>query len=208
MRTRVKVCGVTRPADGVAAAALGADAIGLNFWPPGSRCVDVDTASVVVEALPPLVATVGVFVDPEAHEVEAILRRVRLGALQFHGAEGPEECERYGLPYIKAVRVRGEENWAEIEERYRSAAALLVDSYREGQPGGTGETFDWSNVPRELSKPLVLAGGLTPENVSRAIQAVEPFAVDVCGGVEASPGCKDPARITAFIREVQRVVPA
>lgn len=206
-RTRVKICGVTRAEDGIAAVRLGADAIGLNFWPPGSRYVGVDGAAEVAAALPPLVTVVGVFVDPDPDEVELVLSRVPIGVLQFHGAETPDDCARYGLPYIKVVRVRGGERWPDIEARYSAATALMVDSYRKGQPGGTGETFDWTSVPRSLEKPLVLAGGLTASNVASAIRAVRPYAVDVSGGVEDAPGEKSALRIADFIREVQSVIP-
>ena len=184
------------------AADAGADAIGLNFWPPGSRCIDAGRAAEIVSALPPMVTPIGVFVDPERSQVERVLARARLAFLQFHGDESPSECERYGLPYIKAIRVRGGEDWADIEARYESARALLVDSYRKGRPGGTGRVFDWSLVPGRRGKALVLAGGLGVENVANAVRAVRPFAVDVCGGVEESPGCKSPALVGAFIREV------
>ena len=202
MRTRVKICGVTRPEDAAMAADLGADAVGLNFWPPGSRCIDADRAGEIVSVLPPMVTPVGVFVDPEQRQVEGVLARAALSVLQFHGDESPSECERYGLPYIKVIRVRGGEDWTEIEARYAGARALLLDSYRRNVPGGTGAVFDWSLAPAERAKPLVLAGGLRVDNVAQAVQTVRPYAVDVCGGVEESPGRKSPALVGAFIREV------
>ena len=131
-----------------------------------------------------------------------MLERVGLGALQFHGDESPAECACYGVPYIKAVRVRGGEDWARIAARYEGARALLMDSYREGRPGGTGSTFDWSLAPADCSKALILAGGLGVENVARAVRALRPFAVDVCGGVEEAPGRKSSTLVEAFIREV------
>ena len=184
------------------AADLGADAVGLNFWPPGSRCIDAGRAGEIVAALPPMVTPIGVFVDPRQSEVERVLARAGLSVLQFHGDESPSECERYGLPYIKAIRVRGGEDWADIEARYAGARAFLVDSYRRGLPGGTGSVFDWSLVPLDRDKALVLAGGLKVDNVAQAVRAVRPYAVDVCGGVEESPGRKSPALVGAFIREV------
>ena len=184
------------------AAGHGADAIGLNFWPPGSRCIDAGAAAEIVSALPPMVMPIGVFVSPAPHEVETVLARVGLGALQFHGDESPEECARYGVPYIKVIRVRGGEDWARIAARYEGAGALLMDSYREGRPGGTGTSFDWSLAPADCPKALILAGGLRVENVARAVRALHPFAVDVCGGVEAAPGRKSPVLVEAFIREV------
>ena len=202
MRTRVKICGVTRPEDAAMAADLGADAVGLNFWPPGSRCTDAGRAKEIVAALPPMVTPVGVFVDPERSEVERVLARAGLSVLQFHGDENPSECECYGLPYIKVIRVRGGEDWDGIEARYAGARALMVDSYRRDLPGGTGATFDWSLAPVDLGKALVLAGGLRVDNVAQAVRVVRPYAVDVCGGVEESPGRKSPALVGAFIREV------
>lgn len=202
MRTRVKICGVTRPEDAAMAADLGADAVGLNFWPPGSRCIDAGRAGEIVAALPPMVTPIGVFVDPRQSEVERVLARAGLSVLQFHGDESPSECERYGLPYIKAIRVRGGEDWAEIEARYAGARAFLVDSYRRGLPGGTGSVFDWSLVPLDRDRALVLAGGLKAGNVAQAVRAVRPYAVDVCGGVEESPGRKSPALVGAFIQAV------
>ena len=202
MRTRVKICGITRPEDAVMAAGHGADAIGLNFWPPGSRCIDARAAAEIVSALPPMVTPIGVFVSPAAHEVREVLERVGLGALQFHGDESPAECACYGVPYIKAIRVRGGEDWARIAARYEGARALLMDSYREGRPGGTGTSFDWSLAPADCGKALILAGGLGVGNVARAVRALRPFAVDVCGGVEEAPGRKSSALVRAFIREV------
>ena len=184
------------------AAGHGADAIGLNFWPPGSRCIDAGAAAEIVSVLPPMVMPIGVFVSPAPHEVETVLARVGLGALQFHGDESPEECARYGVPYIKVIRVRGGEDWTRIAARYEGAGALLMDSYREGRPGGTGTSFDWSLAPVDCPKALILAGGLGVENVARAVRALRPFAVDVCGGVEAAPGRKSPVLVEAFIREV------
>ena len=185
------------------AADSGADAVGLNFWPPGSRCIDAATAAEIVSALPPMVAPIGVFVDPEPSEVESVLARAGLVALQFHGDENPGDCARYGLPFIKAIRVRGGEDWGRIEARYASARALLVDTYRKDRPGGTGTPFDWSLAPAQCGKALVLAGGLRVENVARALRALRPFAVDVCGGVEEAPGRKSPELVGAFMREVR-----
>ena len=180
----------------------GADAVGLNFWPPGSRCIDPGAAAEIVAALPPMVAPIGVFVDPAQSEVERVLARAGLAALQFHGNESPSECARFGLPYIKAIRMRGGEDWTDIEARYASARALLVDTYRAGRPGGTGIVFDWSLVPARRRKALMVAGGLKVDNVAQAVRALRPFAVDVCGGVEEAPGRKSAALVGAFIREV------
>ncbi len=202
-RTRVKICGITRAEDARSAARLGADAIGLVFWPGSSRYVEVERARHVVAAVPPLVAVVGVFVDAAESEIRSILDRVALDVLQFHGAETARECTRYGRRYIKAVRVREAGDVERAAAGHPEAQALLLDTYRATRPGGTGETFDWSLVPSSPPRPIVLAGGLTVDNVAGAVSSVRPFAVDVSGGVESSAGVKDTARIAAFIREVQ-----
>ncbi|MCI0400110.1 MAG: phosphoribosylanthranilate isomerase [Gammaproteobacteria bacterium] len=201
-RVKVKICGITRPEDARSAANLGADAIGLVFYQGSRRAVTVHEALNIVRVLPPFVSKVGLFVDATANEIEAILSDVPLDVLQFHGEESPEVCRRYSIPYIKAVRMRENVDLASIEEEYADACGLLLDSYKEGVKGGAGESFDWSKVPKHLSKPIILAGGLTPENVGRAIAEVGPYAVDVSGGVESSYGVKDAAKIAAFMRGV------
>lgn len=203
-RTRVKICGLTRPEDALAAARLGADAVGLIFYPPSPRGVDIETARKVRRALPPYVTVVGVFVDPQADFVERAIREVSLDLIQFHGNESPEFCQACGRPYIKAVRVREDTDLHQLARRYAGAQALMLDSFEPGKPGGTGKSFDWDLVPRDLELPVILAGGLTPDNVASAVASVSPFAVDANGGVEASPGIKDHAKIEAFIREVNR----
>lgn len=202
-RTRVKICGITRPEDGAWAGACGADAIGLVFYPPSPRAVDAVQARRIVAALPPFVSVVALFVDPEPQWVRQVLAALPVDLLQFHGDESPEACEAYGRPYLKAVAMREGVNLPAVAHRYRSARGLLLDSFHEGLRGGTGVTFDWSRVPRELGLPVVLAGGLDPGNVAEAVRAVRPYAVDVSGGVEVSKGVKDPARVRAFIREVE-----
>lgn len=203
-RTRVKVCGLTRPEDAQAAARFGADAVGLIFYPPSPRGVDIEAARKVRKVLPPFVTVVGVFVDPQADFLEQAIREVTLDLVQFHGGEPPEFCQGCGRPYVKAVRVRRGVDLHQVARRYSSARALMLDSYEPGKHGGTGKTFDWSLIPRDLELPFILAGGLTPENVAEAVAEVSPFAVDANGGVEASPGIKDHAKIEAFIREVNR----
>ena len=205
MRTRVKICGITRPEDALAAVRAGVDAIGLVFHPPSPREVVTDQAREVVEALPPFVTAVGLFVDPEPEQVEAVLSWVALDVLQFHGDEDPQFCESFPVPYIKAVRMREGVDLLQTAERYSSARGLLLDTYRPGVAGGTGEAFDWARVPASLGSSIILAGGLTPANVAQAIAAVRPYAVDVSGGVEADKGIKDAAKIAAFMQEVNRV---
>jgi phosphoribosylanthranilate isomerase len=205
MRTRVKICGITRPEDGVEAARLGADAIGLVFYAKSPRAVTTEQAVEIITTLPPFVTTVGLFVDPSVEEVETVLAEVPLEMLQFHGDEAPVFCDRFGRPYLKAIRMRDDVDLAAERERYKNARGLLLDTYQPALPGGTGESFDWGRVPRELATSIVLAGGLTPDNVAAAVKQVHPYAVDVSGGVEASKGIKDAAMMAAFIGEVKRV---
>lgn len=197
---RVKICGITRVEDALAAAAAGADAIGLVFYAKSPRAVDIEQAREILAALPPFVTTVGLFVDAERSELERILASVPLDLLQFHGDESVQQCEAFGRPYIKALRVKAGDDIAAQVARYPSAQGILLDAYVEGVPGGTGEAFDWSLIPQALSKPLILAGGLRPDNVADAVSRVRPYAVDVSGGVEASKGVKDVEKVGAFIR--------
>ena len=202
MRTRVKICGITRVEDAVAAAALGVDAIGLVFYDQSARHVAVQLAAAIVAELPPFVSVVGLFVDAQPAEVEAILAEVRLDVLQFHGDEAPDYCAGFGVPYLKAVRVRPETNLVQYAAAYSGAQALLLDAFMAGSPGGTGQTFDWGLIPARLSRPIILAGGLSAANVNEAIRQVHPYAVDVSGGVEQSKGIKDAARMAAFMQVV------
>lgn len=205
MRTRVKICGITRPEDALAAARAGADAIGLVFYAKSPRAVTMAEAQGVLRALPPFVTTVGLFVDAVPDDIREVLQSVSLDLLQFHGNEAPDQCRMYGRPYVKAVRMRETTDLTAVARSYHDAAGLLVDTYVEGMPGGTGRAFDWSRLPSSLSRPLILAGGLTPDNVAEAVGRVRPWAVDVSGGVESAPGVKDAARIEAFIRGVNSV---
>jgi phosphoribosylanthranilate isomerase len=205
MRTRVKICGITREEDGRAAALSGADAIGLVFYPPSPRAVRIEHAARIVAGLPPFVSVVALFVNPGKSEVRSVLDAVRIDLLQFHGDEPAEACEGFGLPYLKAVRVRESAEVTAAARRHPRAAGLLLDAYDAGRWGGTGHTFDWSLVPAGAGLPLILAGGLSPANVADAVRTARPYAVDVSGGVESAPGVKDPRRIEAFIDEVNRV---
>ena len=203
--TRIKICGITREQDALAAAAAGADAIGLVFYAPSPRAVDAAQAARIVAALPPFVTTVGLFVDAEPAAVRAVLAEVPLDLLQFHGEESDDYCRQFGRPYLKAVRVRGADQLQDVATQWPGAAGILLDSYKPGVPGGTGEVFDWRLVPRERDWNLVLAGGLAAGNVRQAIDEMQPWAVDVSGGVEAAKGIKDVAKINAFVQEVKRV---
>lgn len=203
--TRIKICGITREQDALAAAAAGADAIGLVFYAPSPRAVDAAQAARIVAALPPFVTTVGLFVDAEPAAVRAVLAEVPLDLLQFHGEESDAYCRQFGRPYLKAVRVRSADQLRDVAAQWPGAAGILLDSYKPGVPGGTGEVFDWRLVPRERDWNLVLAGGLAAGNVRQAIDEMQPWAVDVSGGVEAAKGIKDVAKINAFVQEVKRV---
>lgn len=205
MPTRVKICGITRLEDAKAAVGAGADAIGLVFDRRSARCVEIAQAQAIARELPPFVALVGLFVDATAERVAEVLRDVPLTLLQFHGDEAPEQCRRYGRPYIKAIRMRDGVNLKDAAARYADASGLLLDSFVADQAGGSGTTFDWGRIPRDLARPIVLAGGLTVDNVRDAIRRVQPAAVDVSSGVEVSKGIKDPQKIAAFIAAVREV---
>ncbi len=204
MRTRIKICGITRVEDGLAAARLGADVIGLVFA-PSPRRVGVERALEIARVLPPFVGTVALFVNPDASEVESVVRVLRPGLLQFHGEELPEFCRSFNTPYLKAVRVRPETDLLQYATDFSDAAGLLLDAYAPDAHGGTGHRFDWSLIPADLPLPVVLAGGLEAANVAEAVRQVRPWAVDVSSGVESAKGIKDAAKVAAFISEVRNV---
>lgn len=199
---RSKICGITRIEDAQAAVEAGADAIGLVFYAKSPRAVSIEQAAAILQALPPFVTTVGLFVDMPRDELQQLLQRLPLDLLQFHGDESPADCEGHGRPYIKALRVRPGEDVSAVMAPYSGARGILLDTFVEGVPGGTGASFDWSLVPENAGKPIILAGGLDAGNVAVAIRQVRPYAVDVSGGVEASKGIKDAGKIRAFIRAV------
>jgi len=203
LRTRVKICGITSPEDGAAAARQGADAIGLIFYPPSPRLVTIARARAISAALPPFVARVAVFVNPSAAEVDAVVRECRPDLVQFHGEEGPEFCRASGVPYLRAVRVRRGVDLLESLSPFHDAAGWLLDAYREDLYGGTGEAFDWGLVPQPLARPVVLSGGIDAGNVGEAIRRVRPWAVDVSSGVESAKGVKDERLIAAFTAGVR-----
>ncbi len=200
MATAVKICGITRIEDALAAAHAGAHAIGLVFHRASGRFVDAEQAGEIARKLPPFVTAVGLFVDASEDEVRSMMVRIPLQLLQFHGSEPPEYCECFGMPYLKSVRVRAGVDLLEYAHRYASAKGLLLDAFVDGVHGGTGLGFDWGLIPAGLPLPIVLAGGLAPENVGAAIRRVRPWAVDVSSGVEREKGIKDAARIAAFIK--------
>lgn len=202
MRTRVKICGITRIEDAIAAAQAGADAIGFVFDSNSPRYISSDQALKISRAIPPYVTTVGLFVDAPPDKIEAILKRVPLDLLQFHGNETPDQCRRYHRPYIKAIPMEARVDLHEKARLYGDATGLLLDTHAIQMAGGSGQSFDWDRVPPDLNKPLILAGGLTPENVGEAIRRVRPYAVDVSSGVELTRGVKDAGKIADFLAAV------
>lgn len=203
---RIKICGLTRVEDAVAAMEAGADAIGLVFYAKSPRVVTIEKAREIALAVGPFVTVTGLFVDADPKEVAGVLARVPLQLLQFHGDESIAYCESFHRPYLKALRMKPDLNLDQVINQYSSAVGILLDAYRSGIPGGTGESFDWSRVPQVSSRPLVLAGGLHPDNVADAIKSTRIYGVDVSGGVESSPGIKDPEKIQAFIQRARQAI--
>jgi len=204
-RTRVKICGITRAEDAVIAASLGVDAIGLVFYAKSPRNVTVETAKAITEALPGFVTTVALFLNPDDDLVKQVVGNVNIDVLQFHGTETASFCESFAKPYIKALGISGKDNIEELVDSYASARSVLLDSHVHGAAGGTGETFDWLSIPKQLRQKIILAGGLKPDNVAQAIQQVRPYAVDLSSGVESAPGVKDINLMTRLMQEIKRV---
>ncbi len=202
---RIKICGITRHEDALAAFEAGADAIGLVFYAKSPRAVSVQQAKQIIADLPESLCIVGLFVNAQQTVIESIIRETAIDMLQFHGEETDAQCQRLGMPYVKAIRVQGRDTTEEQIQQHPHADALLFDSYVADAHGGTGQVFDWSNLPEKRTKPLILAGGLKPDNVRHAIESARPDVVDVSGGVEQSKGVKDPARIRSFVTEVNHV---
>jgi phosphoribosylanthranilate isomerase len=203
MTIPVKICGITRPEDALTAVRAGAHAIGLVFYARSPRHVTPERAAEIIRVLPPFITTVGLFVDARADEVNATFAVAPVEMLQFHGAETPEFCRQFKRPYVKAVRVKPGVDLLQYARDYHDARALLLDAYIEGLHGGSGAAFDWSLIPRGLPLPVILSGGLTPENVTDAVRRVRPSAVDVSSGVESGKGVKDARKIAAFIKGVR-----
>jgi len=203
MAVRVKICGITRLQDLHAACDAGADALGFVFYEKSPRHLTIDAAAALVRALPPFVQSVGLFVNAEPAFIESVLQAVPLDLLQFHGDETPAACARVGRPYIKAIRVTAATDLLKCAADFETARGLLLDAFVPGVPGGTGESFDWSLIPANLPKPVILSGGLTPDNVAEAVQRVRPWAVDVSSGVEAAKGIKDAHKIAQFIAKAK-----
>ncbi len=205
-RTRVKICGITRIEDAQAAAALGADAIGLVFYPPSPRHVSVEQAAAIARSVPPFVSVVALFVNAEPERVQQVIDRVRPTLLQFHGDETPQDCARYGHPFLRAARMAEGLDLLDFAQQFSAAQALVLDAFVPGYGGG-GEVFDWSRIPADVAHPLVLSGGLHAQNVTQAIEQVRPWAVDVSSGVESAKGIKSPQRMQAFIDAVRAARP-
>ena len=199
MAVRVKICGITRLEDALFAANAGADALGFVFYDKSPRRIDADQAACICRALPPFITRVGLFVNASADEVHSVLQRVPLDVLQFHGDETPAYCAQFGKSYLKAVRVTAATDLLKYAADFEAACGLLLDAYVPGVRGGTGVTFDWKLVPKQCPQPVILSGGLTPENVNDAIRQTRPWAVDVSSGVESARGIKDMHKVAQFI---------
>ena len=196
--TRVKFCGFRHKDDIADAVALGVDALGFVFYEPSSRYVAPEDAAILTCAVPAFLTRVGLFVNENAETIKRISEIARLNLIQYHGEESPEFCDSVGLPYIKAFRVQQDMDIRGAIDRYPNASGFLLDAYVKGQPGGTGERFDWGLIPRSYA-PIILAGGLTPDNAKDAIEQVAPWALDVSGGIESKPGRKDPDKMARFM---------
>ncbi|MEY3219269.1 MAG: hypothetical protein RIT27_626 [Pseudomonadota bacterium] len=205
MQTHIKICGITRPEDAQLAAQLGANAVGLVFYSPSPRSVSIEQAKMIANVTPPFVQLVGLFVNATAEEIQTVLSQVPLNLLQFHGEEIPSFCEQFQRPYIKALHIRENIDLNAQLKSYHSARGILLDTFNPNLKGGTGETFDWQQIPNDLIKPLILAGGLNANNVKQAILQVKPSAVDVSGGVEESKGIKSFSKMRDFIQTVREV---
>lgn len=202
----VKICGITRQEDAKLCAELGADAIGLVFYPPSPRAVTVAQAAAIVCDLPPFLSVVALFVNPTRAEVDIVLQALPVDILQFHGDESREFCEQFHRPYLKALRVKDGENWTQAAAHYPSAKAILLDAFDAKQAGGTGKSFDWQAARADISRPVVLAGGIARDNLHRAIEIFSPAAVDLSSSVESAPGIKDAQKLIEFFQEYHHVI--
>ncbi|MDN3648925.1 phosphoribosylanthranilate isomerase [Reinekea marina] len=205
MRTRIKMCGMTRIEDIQCAASLGVDAIGLVFYPPSPRAVSLEQASTLAKACPVLVDKVALFVNPEKSLVKEVIDATGATLLQFHGDETPEFCQQFGMPYLKALRVSDKHRLTTALKEHHEAPAILLDAYVAGTPGGTGQQFDWSLIPKGLMQRLFLAGGINATNVADAISSANPYAVDVSGGIESAKGIKSAQKMTDFVAAVREI---
>ncbi|BBB29428.1 phosphoribosylanthranilate isomerase [Neptunomonas japonica] len=204
MAVRVKICGITRAEDALTAIAAGAHSLGFVFYKPSPRYVEPSIAADIISVLPPFITTTALFVDESPDVVKEIVALTKVDLLQFHGKESPEYCVQFERPYIKALRMKPGLDLVQQASSYSSSRAVLLDAYKAGVPGGTGESFEWNRIPQSMRSSIILAGGLCAENVAQAIEQVKPFAVDVSGGVEESAGLKDANKINCFFKEVAR----
>lgn len=204
-RTRVKFCGITRQCDATLAVELGVDALGFVFHPASPRYIEPENAAKIIAALPPFVTTVGLVVDLPVSEVEVIIGQTKIDLIQFHGDEAPALCRAISRPYVKAIRVQKNLDLTALAEQYHGAQGILLDAYVAGQPGGTGQRFDWADVPPALPVPLIIAGGLDQDNVIEAIRRFEPHGVDVSSGIEQQAGIKDENKMHHFMTRVNQV---
>ena len=199
------MCGITRLEDAESAIAAGADALGFVFYPPSPRYIEPERAAEIIAKLPAFITSVGLFVNETSTTINEIIQLTELDLLQFHGDEKPEFCQQFSRPFIKAIRMKNEVNLHETINNFSASKGILLDSYIKGTPGGTGETFNWERIPNDLSKPVILAGGLNPENIITAINQVKPYAVDVSGGIEEQPGVKSAKKIKDFMNQVKSI---
>lgn len=197
--THVKICGITNESDAQKASELGVSALGFVFYKQSARYISAEAANQIVRVLPPFVVPIALFVDATSSEVDAVIQSSARWQIQFHGNETDDFCKQFNRTYIKALRVQEGHDIRQDAQDYPSASAILLDTFKKGIPGGTGESFNWDLVPADMPKPVILAGGLTPENVSTAISTVQPYAVDVSGGVELSKGIKDHNKLALFL---------
>ncbi|MCO4784612.1 phosphoribosylanthranilate isomerase [Marinomonas atlantica] len=207
MSCRVKICGITNVEDALHAISAGADALGFVFYEKSPRYISPEVANGIVALLPPFVVPVALFVDAENSFIDSVISGSNRWVIQFHGDESPQSCAQHEVPFYKAIRMKPGLDLSVEVARYPDAMAILLDAYKPGVPGGTGETFDWHLIPENLAKPVILAGGLTADNVSEAVQAVRPYAVDVSGGVEKNKGLKNPEKVTLFIKRAKSLLP-
>lgn len=203
MRTRVKICGLTRVQDAIAAATLGVDAIGLVFYPPSPRNVSPERALKIIHALPAFIKVVGLFVDATVSKIQKTLDVVPIDCIQFHGDEAADACDIYNKPYLKAIKVKPGLDILACAKQYHNACAILLDTYHHNIKGGSGKQFDWDLIPSNCPLPIVLSGGLNIKNIKRAVCLVRPYAVDVSSGVELKRGIKDINKMTIFMQEIK-----
>lgn len=206
MSIRIKICGITSLEDALMCVEHGVDALGLVFYPPSPRNISVKVAQEIISGLPPFITVVGLFMNAQAQQVDNVIKHCHIDRLQFHGGESGQFCQQFGYPYFKAIAMGDElQDFDCLADEYVQASAFLLDSHRRNESGGSGFVFDWLKIPDNVTKPLILAGGLTPDNVQSGIRKVRPYAVDCSSGVEVKPGVKDPVKVHLFVENVLNV---